>query len=597
MTNNITETKTVDAENFEFLLAQSDYKLNSVFRSKNPQIDIYPNTPMVTNPTQPTSASWKNWEPADTTQSGTFSFDINHTTNALIDLKDFYFDINAFVGDVAKMDDVDSATKGLPLSYGDLRFATQPLLSLFDHYDLYIDDVLIERSNYGSLSANARYALEYPHSNKAEEGFQVNGWCKSNVVSVIGSAKEITDDNTVNNALKSEPEFNNTISYWVKGDVVIDTDHYKQIYGNICQKLKLSDLFSCINTLPPIFNHSVRVLLVRANTSYVGCDTRSAALKLKLAGFQTFKLSGASYIITDQLKNACEKYYSKPIETLYTSRTEIINTIPSNPTASAEISFVINTNLAYKNKCLVLCIPRTSNPAGLVQPFSYTYYVGDNSTMTTANHNQIQYSEMFKCYNDYTTGGLAQIDITTANGLRLAHYHMDRDGEVNGMTVQSINPLAGFDVRFNNSRVHTYNYLEPYEQYKKCREHFNQLPEEGIDYISFLKTYCIYCVDLSPFDITANEQIRITLKTGSWENGYNPFCLYNQSGTIAAGTGAQDAGSTNSELKYRAIPSNQASTCILVNLYSDQILRLLPGGKCEVVQLFSQVADNVNETQ
>ena len=370
------------------------------------------------------------------------------------------------------------------------------------------------------------------------------------------------------------------------------------VYSNICEKIKLSDIFSCINTLPPLFNHSVRILVNRANSSFIGVDTgainkpnladyvNASAAKMELDAFQQFKLCGCSYIITDQLKNACEKYYSKKIETLFTARDEMINTIPSTPGKSSELSFVINTNLAYKNKCLVIAIPRVNSQAGLIQPCTPCKKINDAAPHVT---NGIQFSEYHKNYNDYTTGGLAQLQISTGNGLMLADYTMDRDGITDKMALPQSDVNTGFDVQLTLASPKIYNYLEVYHQYLKCREHFNQLPEEGIDYISFLKSYCIYCVDLSPFDITQNEQIRVTMKFGDWANDYNPFYLYN----------------------YQAVDNNwlptgqYTSNLILVNLYSDKILRLLPNSRCEIAQLFSEPesntinnsVQNVNETQ
>ena len=348
-TNRITETKTVDEENFSFVLAESNYKLQSIFRSKNPQVNIFPNNSMTAAHNSisyaiPPTANVTNITPRDTSKSGSFTFTINHTRTALIDLKDFYFDINAFV--YGWYNRTAGSGEEIPSKVEDIRWSTQPLLSLFDNFALFIDDVLIEKSNFASLSANLRYALEYPHNPIAENSFQVNGWQFSDYVSNI--TRTTVSDGTATIIP------NNTISGAVYYDTSSTYSGYL-LYANICQKIKLSDIFSCINTLPPFFDHTIRVMLVRASNSYIGCDTRNPNLNIQLDAFQQFKLTGCSYIITDQLKNACEKYYSKKIETLFTSRTEIINSIPSDPTQNSDISFVINTNLAYKNRCLVIC--------------------------------------------------------------------------------------------------------------------------------------------------------------------------------------------------------------------------------------------------
>ena len=597
-TNRIVETKTVDEENFEFLLAQSDYKLNAVFRSKNSQVNIYPNNPMIATPNNVNTTLYAITTPGDKSKSASFSFDINHTTNALIDLKDFYFDINAFgfancKASIQATENTDGARQvadeiATP-ALDHIKWANQPLLSLFNDFQLYIDDVLVERSNQASLSANARYALEYPHNPTAEKTFQANGWQYSDFYN------EPAADGTT--TIKSNMCIKTLIN---KTETHSGTDctFTSLVYSNICEKIKLSDIFSCINTLPPLFNHSVRILVNRANSSFIGVDTgainkpnladyvNASAAKMELDAFQQFKLCGCSYIITDQLKNACEKYYSKKIETLFTARDEMINTIPSTPGKSSELSFVINTNLAYKNKCLVIAIPRVNSQAGLIQPCTPCKKINDAAPHVT---NGIQFSEYHKNYNDYTTGGLAQLQISTGNGLMLADYTMDRDGITDKMALPQSDVNTGFDVQLTLASPKIYNYLEVYHQYLKCREHFNQLPEEGIDYISFLKSYCIYCVDLSPFDITQNEQIRVTMKFGDWANDYNPFYLYN----------------------YQAVDNNwlptgqYTSNLILVNLYSDKILRLLPNSRCEIAQLFSEPesntinnsVQNVNETQ
>ena len=433
-----------------------------------------------------------------------------------------------------------------------------------------------------SLSANARYALEYPHSQKQEESFEVNGWTVSDYVKgylqTNDSATPIITFHNNENSIKVKID-NYTIS----------SLDYKSIYGNICQKIKLSDIFTEVNTLPPIFNHKITVEFVRANSSYIGCDTR-LPVKLQLDAFETFKLSMSSYIITDQLKNACEKYYSKPIESLYTARTEMTNSIPSEPSSGSEMSFTINTNLAYKNKCLVLAFPRSSNSTGINQPFTFGKCVGD-SPSNMGDTSQVFYSEFGKCFNDYTHGGIVQMLVTTGSGLRLADFHFDRDGNIQNFAVNSNSKWAGFDMNANSDSVKIVNYLEAYEQYKKCRAHFNQLEDEAIDFIPWLKSYFMFCIDLSPFDLTAGEQIRINIKFGTWQTDYNPFYFWNwKTVTSTANT------------SYHNIPTSltpvYASSQILVSLYSDQILRLLPNQKVEIVQLFSEtekIDKNVNE--
>lgn len=583
MTNQIKEVKGIDAENFEWLLAQSDYKINSVFRSANKSVNIYPNTPLVSNKNKVKATTYTppGTMPSDKSASGTFDFVINATDNALIDLKDYCFDVNCFA--FVPITNANVSYDILPTSINDLHFANQPLFPLFAHAEIYIDNVQLERSDNLALSAGIRYTMEYDHSNKAEDAAQINGWQYSDYVerqpvfNVAGNAFSNTavavtistlDENT--QLCKFKP--NKTISGIINGNGTNTL-----IYVNINQKIKLSDMFSCINSLPPIFGHQIKISLSRASSSWIGCDTR-CRVKMQLDNFETFKLNGVQYIITDELKAAAQKYYSRKIETIFTSRIENLNVIPSQPSGTNEISYVLTVPLAYKNKCLCIAIPKCGNVFGALQPYTFSDKILDGAP-TKANG--LYYSEFGKTFNEYVGPALSQIVVSTANGLELARYEFDRDGTMDGDAMSSSDFMAGFDLRSDPTNTLRYSYLQAYEEMKRCREHFNQLPESCISYLSFLKSYMVYCVDLSPFSISAGENIRITLKCGQWGDGYNPFFLYNRTGLI---------NNITTDGKYSA-------TSILLNLYSDQILRLLPNGKSEIVQLFSEPEPmNVNET-
>lgn len=584
MTNQIKEVKGIDAENFDWLLAQSDYKINSVFRSANKSVNIYPDSPMVTAHNTINNTTYSLASGTDKSASGTFNFIINSTDNALIDLKDYCFDINAFC--YCSITD-NSVTNDLkPSSIRDLHFANQPLFPLFAHAEIYIDNVQLERSDNLALSAGIRYTMEYDHSNKAEDAAQINGWQYTDYVerqpvfkipaadmnaTTFSEAYTVSTLDEDTQLCKFKP--NKTISGIINGNGTNTL-----IYVNINQKIKLSDMFSCVNSLPPIFGHQIKISLSRASSSWIGCDTRCRT-KMQLDCFETFKLNGVQYIITDELKTAAQKYYSKKIETIFTSRIENLQVIPTKPSSTNEVSYVLTVPLAYKNKCLCIAIPKCNNVFGALQPYTFTDKIYDGDTPNKTNG--LYYSEFGKTFNEYVGPALSQLIVSTANGLELIRYEFDRDGTMKGIPMSQSDFMTGFDLNRTPTNTLRYSYLQAYEEMKRCREHFNQLPESCISYLSFLKSYMVYCVDLSPFSISAGENIRITLKCGEWAANYNPFYLYNKETTITNIT----------------VNSIYSASSILINLYSDQILRLLPNGKSEIVQLFSEPEPvNVNET-
>ena len=229
---------------------------------------------------------------------------------------------------------------------------------------------------------------------------------------------------------------------------------------------------------------------------------------------------------------------------------------------------------------LVLSFPRTVNPTAINQPYTWAKYVGDNQTSMATNEQQF-YDTFGACYNDYTYGGLDSIEICTANGMRLAYYSFSRDGRTSGLPLPEDSKWCGFDNAVNSNSVDICNYTEAYEAYKKARLHFSQLESDAISYMDWLKSYCCFVADLSPFDLTANEQIRITVKFNTWAAGYNPFYYYNWS--------------TSTNHLPAGITPNYSTSCILCNLYADSILRLYGEDKVEIAQLFSEVEKPVNE--
>ena len=108
------------------------------------------------------------------------------------------------------------------------------------------------------------------------------------------------------------------------------------------------------------------------------------------------------------------------------------------------------------------------------------------------------------------------------------------------------------------------NYEDVYRQYVKSRLHFQQSEEEALDYDTFLKEYCIFCIDLSPFDLSVNEQLQISMTLADWGEHFNPFF----------------AGNTDEDSTYM-------SPAIVCNLFKDKILKLEPDRKCSLADMIT----------
>lgn len=147
------------------------------------------------------------------------------------------------------------------------------------------------------------------------------------------------------------------------------------------------------------------------------------------------------------------------------------------------------------------------------------------------------------------------------NGVKLYGFDMARDGVIKG-NIDEYDKLSMMDVHTSATDALIYNYQDVYQQYLKAREQFGQIQEEGLDYVTFLKEYCIYCVDLSPFTIGAGENLRVEMAFGDWADSYNPYHARNTSS------------------------APYMSRTLLTLFYSDKILRLLPNQNVELADLF-----------
>lgn len=624
--NQIQDVKSVDSSNFEWLAAQSDYKINSTFRSMN-KTEVQPNVPM-TQSVSTTAAEFA--QPSDRTGGGKFTFTLDKSDYALHDLKDACFNIQAQC--VLE----DNGNLVLP------RLGNQALMSLFSDISLFIDGVLVQRVDLPAFAANLNYALRYPHTKEAEKVLEKNGWVSTESLFTKGTKITATpgaaaaDGNIITATMNAGDHvhasgkktgvnglevdriyhgtiaginnlFNNTPSVcWTDGtntyfsaditltgagqdktaadifvagvvytsDAAITSGSLLEenqsvilskvgTYYNLIlqQKINLKDIFSVVQTLPPIFNHKITVEMTRLsnNNSYIVCHTGIADKKFRLHAFNKFVLEQHVYILTDECASWMRNYYSRPIETLYTKEKLLQTSIVSKPTKTSQQSWNIAIDTAYKNQLLAIAIPRSTN-------LSAQYM---SNKVAPSDSVGSEYDVIGAPANSYTYGGLRDLKIETTNGVLLYDFDMGREGQIKGAFSTHDLKLA-YDIKANPADCLIPNYTDVYDQYVKARAHFGELESEAIPFEMFMKEYCIFCVDLSCFTLTPGENIRITMITDDWNNHYNPFY------------------SGNDEQHGQYMSSN-----ILCAFYSDKILRLLPD-RVEIADMFVNKADDTN---
>ena len=560
--NNIKEEKGITADS-SYLLAESNYNIISTFKTKN-RSEIVTNTPIESAIKSDKDIAGGNGEEKQSA-SNKFTFDLLSATDyQLCDLKDVEFNISAQV--YIPLPILGTSLTVSPDYPDPPRLGNLALLGLFQNAELYIDSTLIERNLNPGLSANNDYALRYPHSIDTQRLNEKFGFIKD--------LKYTYDKSEISNV---ENDGNSSIVWHIAKNTDSQTVGTVFAYvGFIQQKIKLSDIFQCVYTLPPLFNHKVSVNLTRYSTNIIPCSipyssysTKSTntlnyattATSVNLSAFINFKANVDVYQLTDEAISQMKMYYSKPIETLFTQCKQFNQTITSLPTESSNQTINISVDSAYKNKLLTIAIPRFTNLQDKPKQDSIT---GKNLDTTGDKRLDAIYSPT----NSYTYGGLRSLTVYTANGVKLFGFDMARDG-----TISSVNatPAKSFlnmiNAKTTAGQSEIYNYTEVYNQYLKAREHFGQLPEEGLDFVTFMKEYCIYCVDLSPFAIAAGENIRVEFTCAPWETGYNPFYYHNVS-------------TENDTSMYK-------SKNFLINFYSDKVLRLLPDRRVELADMFA----------
>lgn len=545
-TNNIREDKSVNAENFEFLLAQSNYNLSTVFRSRNHNETIA-DTPITSADTSNDVSKTPEALEENTSRNHQYTFKIlGASTNQIADLKDC--EINVLASVVSSLSGTDLTLADVP------RLGNQALLSLFSNIELFMDDKLIERIETPGMSACADYALRYPHSKQAEKLLESNGYITSLddffAVSTESSGGLYTSTVETDGIYKFKDES-------IMWQVVDPTSGNDWLRGVINQRIKLADIFPCVATLPPIFNHSITVNFTRNSQNNIIATPSKNGQHTRLNAFINFKITQDCYIITDELRKAAMQYYSKPIETIFTSCKQIAKNFVSEPQKNITMTFNISVDSAYKNKLAVFCIPRTSNFSNQI----YSATAQKNNLLNYQDAKGKQFDVAQAPSNSYTHGGLTSMNIYTMNGVKLYGFDMARDGVTKG-NINVFDKLSMMDIHTSATDALIYNYQDVYQQYLKAREQFGQIQEEGLDYVTFLKEYCIYCVDLSPFTIGAGENLRVEMSFGDWGDSYNPYHARN-----------------DKDAPYM-------SRTLLTLFYSDKILRLLPNQNVELADLF-----------
>lgn len=557
-TNNFKDVKGITAENADILLATSNHDIFQVFRSRNKAV-IEPNVPIISDAvpiradTGTAHPDDGNPRPAETKVGGTFDYIIDANDYTLFDLNDGEFIVQVQYAYQQTNDTANTAETYFPTP----KFGNQCLFSLFQRMELYIDDVLIAQNLYPGMSSNAEYALRYPHCREFEKGQNVYGFQRTDNEYFL----ENSSGNTNNTfSTFSEKDMNQSITIRAVTTVAAAVGvNEKTVYtGFITQRIRLSDMFSVIKTLPPLFNHKVIIRLQRSSHSYLICNTGLANTKAYAIAIPKFKLYQDTYVTTDQFIQQAKAYYSKPIETFITEDRQIFTPIVTRPDHNSQQSFNINIDAAYKNKLLVLYFPRTTDFTN-----QYTAPAGTDSIDNTA------LTRTFDVFhapaNSYSYGGLRYLSIKTTNGLTVYEYDFENDGNINQANAMfsATSPAIQNNFGASSGMVKCANYEDAYKNYKEARRHFMESPDEALTFEAFMKEYCIFCFDLSCFTLAPNENLRIFMTYSDWYNDYNPYCDMNDG------------------------QKNYSSSQLFVSLFCDKVLRIMPNRRVELANLIT----------
>lgn len=576
-TNTIKEVKNVDSENFDYLLAETNFRIDQVFRSRNKAV-IEPTIPIISAPVSSANyaADYIAFNSSKTKPGAVFSFIIDANDYSIYDLRDAEFDIQA---QYRYLTSAKTAGVGNGVIANAPRFGNLALLSLFQQIELYIDGTSVERNLYPGMNANMIYALKYPHCKTLESTYEINGFNKT--FADLCDYQDATGNNVAVSALSTLDNQSITIGQVQYAAGTATTRTQNIVSGFITQRIKLSDIFACIETLPPLYNHKVEIKFTRASHNYIVCNTCAVGEDLQddekycgFMGFTKFKMFQDTYITTDQLINTAKQYYSTVKETIITQDKQVLVPLITQPAANQTQSFNINVDAAFKNRLLTIYIPRTSSFA--YQPIEAdTVYDANGRLIAADNTKADRHADVRKApANSYITGNLRYLSVSTTSGLKLYEFDMENDGVIECSTNFINKGSLSSQLDYNQGAIKIMNYQDAYKQYVKARLLFQQSEEEAIDFDMFCKEYCVYCIDLSCFQLAPNENLKITITTGAWNQqdnagtanvAYNPF-FFNDNN--AAGN------------RYQ-------STAIIADLFCDQVLRLMPDRRIEMATMIT----------
>lgn len=596
----ITEDKNISTETYPYIFPDVDMKIQSVFRRRNKTV-IPPNVAMLTkykregteyplpatkisSAPNPSNQDTKDFvdackvycgddfsKPIDTKPNTSSVFTMNASENQLFRLQDAEINMIAQYGYYDEIPDLgDDKATTLPICKP--MFGNQCLLSLFQMIELRIDGIPIERNAYPGFSSNMDYALRYPHCKTLEKDYEIHGFVSTDPKKYILPEAEISDvyetTRTAFDTFKqqgitcqviSQPKatekggaYDAVDNKWTKSQVNFYT-------GFINQRYKLSDIFTCVKDMPTIFNHKVEVVLQRASHNDIICNTFTAnGTKCKFLGFWAYQLFQYVSETTNELSDYAKAYYSRPIETVITVKKDVQTPFIQKPTGSGNIMFNLGVDPSFKNCLLTLCIPRSAEMNGQYNSNKHFFTIDADGiyTSTETVDNSVKdrhYDTFYAPCNSYTTGGLKFLTVSN-NGTILYTFTMEDDGTMKGPKENFRLYKPNTQMNYTNGNdINCPNYQDVYVQYLRAREHFEQPECEALDFNTFIKEYCFFCIDLSCFEINANQQLTVTMGFSTWGGDYQPYSDMN-----------------DKSLNYRA-------TQIISNIYCMKILRLNPG--------------------
>ena len=493
-----------------------------------------------------------------------FYFTIDPVKYAVYDLRDAEFNIQV---QYAYEDEVSSAP--IPVNYP--TFGNQCLLSLFEYVELYIDGHCVGRMNTPGMNSNANYALRYPHCKSLEKNYEINGY-----MSTDKSKYSKFNANTTSVANSIVDFDNQSITLQTVLNNATRTSATKAFYtGIITQRIKLSDMFFFIKTLSfPLYQHQTEIRFFRNAHNYLICNTNTNNnVKCECVGINKFELRQDVINVTDEVIKQCEEVYANPVETLVTMEKQQLVDFVTKPATGSGTNFNINLETAYKNKLLTIAIPRTNN---------FTRQFNDNKARyTNGTPNDIDnfsvtlHYDTFKApANSYTYGGIRALVVSTLNGAILYRFLPEAEGIIEGskelFRINKPETQLNFLNDATKNKIKIANYEDVYKQYLRARRHFWEEENEGLDFETFMKEYCVYCIDLSQFTLSPNETLNVDIQYSEWEGNYNPYHQNND------------------------LSKEYYSTRMICNLYYDEVLKI-GKGVFELKPMFDQEKQSTEE--